>query len=110
MTKENRLDDLLKTCQAILALSPAESIQTKMRQRIERINAVKKAQDEKYKKMCQKMTGTFDQKPVIPVSAKSTNQKPEKSSQSEPVNHMLIIGAVAAAGIAAVAFYVLSKK
>ena len=85
-----------------------------MRQRIERINAVKKAHDEKYKKMCQKMTGTFDRpSTAIPVSAKaSANQKSEKQiSQSEPVNHMLIIGAVAAAGLAVVAaVYVLSKK
>merc|ERR1712227_164425 len=112
LSKEKRLDDLLKTCQAILALSPSDSVQSKMKQRIETIQKFKKAQDEKYKKMCQKMTGTFDRPTsAIPVSAKPTaNEKPEKISQSDSVNHMLIIGAVAAAGLAAVAFYVLSKK
>ena len=41
LTKENRLDALMETCQAVLALKPAQTIATKMANRIEKIKQVK---------------------------------------------------------------------
>ena len=62
MKTQNDYDELLRTCQAVLALSPSAQIESKMKSRIEKIKEIKKAKDEKYKKMCQKMTGTYEPK------------------------------------------------
>ena len=78
MKTQNDYDELLRTCQAVLALSPSTQIESKMKSRIEKIKEIKKAKDEKYKKMCQKMTGTYETK-VEPV-----NQVPVASSLGCP--------------------------
>merc|ERR1712242_285882 len=116
MKTQNDYDELLRTCQAVLALSPSTQIESKMKSRIEKIKEIKKAKDEKYKKMCQKMTGTYETKvePVnqVPVASSSNQKTPDlvtsKDQSESPIPTALIIGAVFAAGIAAI--YILSKK
>jgi len=117
LTKENRLDELMETCTTVLALKPAATIATKMTNRIEKIKQVKKAQEEKYRRMCQKMTGTYEQpiKEAVVLPATSANQpEPKQTDQSPPspdssFTQLMVVGAIIAAG-AAVAFFVLSKK
>ena len=76
---------------------------------------VKKAQEEKYRRMCQKMTGTYEQVkevPIVPASSANQNAASKATSQSDSSNQitqLMVVGAVIAAG-AAVAFFLLSKK
>jgi len=63
LSKENKLDVLLSTCKLVLSLDKVdEKTKDKIKGRIEKAKMAMQKQDERYKKMCQRMAGVSTQK------------------------------------------------
>lgn len=109
LSKESKLDDLLRTCKSILTMKIDAKTEEKIRNRIEKVKTAKKKQEEKYRIMCQRMTGNTPTKSEnsapAPVPAASTTG----ANDSNSLSHLLIGGAVLAVVASIVAFAVYRK-
>jgi len=110
LSKENKLDTLLTTCKLVLSLDQVDAkTKDKIKGRIEKAKLVQQKQDERYKKMCQRMAGVSTQKsnPIesVPVPAAATTTSNQENGGS--FSTVLIGGALVAvvASIVAFSFY-----
>jgi len=109
LSKENKLDVLLSTCKRVLSLEQVEEkTKDKIKGRIEKAKMAMQKQEERYKKMCQRMAGVSTQK-TNPIESKVQAPVPAAASSNgeNSFSTVLIGGALVAvvASIVAFAFY-----
>lgn len=109
LSKENKLDVLLSTCKLVLSLDKVdEKTKDKIKGRIEKAKMAMQKQDERYKKMCQRMAGVSTQK-SNPVESQVQAPVPAAAASNgeNSFSTVLIGGALVAvvASIVAFAFY-----
>jgi len=110
LSKENKLDTLLSTCKLVLSLEKVDAkTKDKIKSRIEKAKIAMQKQEEKYKKMCQRMAGVSVQKsnPIESVPAPVPAAAASNGENGGSFSTVLIGGALVAvvASIVAFAFY-----